>query len=362
MRVAFRVDASLAIGSGHVMRCLTLADTMREFGVQSLFLSRDHHGNLHEIVQDRGYPLLSLGGVKNLPAEQSSSTYDCWLGVDKQCDAEDTRIRLAGISVDWLVVDHYGLDADWENALRPLCGQIMAIDDLAIRKHAVELLLDQNLGKNSADYELLVSPSCKMLLGPNYALLRHEFAALRSESLARRGQGRLRKLLVTMGGVDPGNATGAVLEALNKLSISVDLEVTVVMGPYAPWREQVIQQARCLSFPTEVLVNVDCLAELMLEADLAIGAAGSTSWERCCMGLPTLQLVLADNQRSIANALSRAGAAHLLEPAELEANLLLVMDQLMADRGLLIRMSSAASTLVDGLGAKRVFQALAEGI
>jgi len=238
----------------------------------------------------------------------------------------------------------------------------MAVDDLANRDHAVDALLDQNLGKTETDYEARVSASCKLLLGPRYALLRPEFAALRGKSLSRRSNGRLCKLLITMGGVDLKNATGAVLEALNALGPSAELTVTVLMGPTAPWHDNVIKQARHLPFRVEVLVNVQGMGDLMCDADLAIGAAGSTAWERCCLGLPTLQLVLAENQRSIANALVQAGAAHLLELKELPASLGAVMDQLTQDPALLIHMSRAASKLVDGQGAERVARYLKEGL
>ncbi len=360
MKVAFRADASLAIGTGHVMRCLTLADALRARGVQSAFLSRDHVGHLHQVVQDRGYMLLSLGGVCTVSMAEPS--YAEWLGVDSQQDADDTRTRLSGFAVDWLIIDHYGLDATWEHSLRSSCGRIMAIDDLANRDHAVDALLDQNLGKTGADYEAKVPAACNLLLGPSYALLRPEFAALRVRSLLRRNQGHLRRVLVTMGGVDPHNATGVVLEALHAWGPSANLEVTVVMGPSAPWRDQVIQQARHLSFATEVLVNVQSMGDLMCDADLVIGAAGSTAWERCCLGLPTIQLVLADNQRPIANALSLAGAAHLLERTNLNMSLGKVLDRLMQDPAHLLSMSSAASRLVDGQGSERVARYLQEGL
>ena len=360
MKVAFRSDASLAIGTGHVMRCLTLADTLRTRGVQSVFLCRDHVGHLHQVVQDRGYPLLSLGGVSM--TSPSEASYAQWLGVEPQRDADDTRCLLADLAVDWLIIDHYGIDAAWEHSLRSTCGRIMAVDDLANRDHAVDALLDQNLGKTGAEYAARVPSSCKLLLGPSYALLRPEFPALRAKSLSRRGQGRLRRLLITMGGVDLHNATGAVLEALCAWAPSTNLEVKVVMGANAPWRDQVIQQARHLPFPTEVLVNVQGMGDLMCDADLAIGAAGSTAWERCCLGLPTLQLVLADNQRPIANALSLTGAAHLLERTNLTMNLGMALDQLMHDPAHLLGMSSAASGLVDGLGSERVARYLQEGL
>lgn len=359
MKVAFRVDASLAIGTGHVMRCLALADSLRVRGVQSVFLSRDHVGHLHQVVQDRGYILLSLGGVGAMPT--AKSTYAEWLGVNSQQDADDTRIRLSGLAVDWLIIDHYGLDATWEHSLRSSCSRIMAIDDLANRDHDVDALLDQNLGKIGADYYAKVPPACDLLLGPSYALLRPEFAALRAKSLSRRGQGRLRRILITMGGVDLHNATSEVLEALYSWGSSSNLEVKVVMGASAPWRDQVIQQARHLPFPVEVLANVQGMGELMCDADLVIGAAGSTAWERCCLGLPTIQLVLADNQRPIANALSLAGAAYLLERSNLTTSLGNVLMQLMQDPAHLFAMSSAAAKLVDGLGSERVAHYLQEG-
>lgn len=360
MKVAFRADASLAIGTGHVMRCLTLADALRTRGVQSVFLCRDHAGHLHQAVQDRGYPLLSLGGVS--AASRAEASYRQWLGVESQRDADDTRSRLAGLAVDWLIVDHYGLDAAWEHSLSSTCGRIMAIDDLANRDHTVDALLDQNLGKTEAEYTARVPTSCRLLLGPSYALLRPEFAALRGKSLSRRGQGRLSRLLVTMGGVDLHNATGAVLDALCAWPPSTNLEVKVVMGVSAPWRDQVIQQTRHLPFLTEVMVNVQGMGDLMCDADLVIGAAGSTAWERCCLGLPTLQLVLADNQRPIADALSLAGAAQLIERTNLTMNLGKALDRLMQDPELLIGMSSAASKLVDGLGSERVARYLQEGL
>jgi UDP-2,4-diacetamido-2,4,6-trideoxy-beta-L-altropyranose hydrolase len=343
------------------MRCLTLADALRIRGAQSIFLSRDHVGNLHHVVEDRGYELLSLGGGGEMPVSPTDKSYINWLGVDSQRDVEDTLNLLTGLSVDWLVVDHYGLDAAWERSLRSSCGGIMAVDDLANRNHAVDILLDQNLGKSEAHYEARVPMSCKLLLGPHYALLRPEFNALRVKSLSRRSQGRLRKLLITMGGVDLQNATGAVLEALKLWRLSGDLEVTVVMGPNAPWRDQVIKQAQHLPFPTEVLENVQCMGQLMCDADLAIGAAGSTSWERCCLGLPTLQLVLAENQDPIANALRDAGAAHLLDRSDLARSLSLAMDQLIQDPALLLIMSIAASKVVDGQGAEHVVRFLEKG-
>ncbi len=355
MIVAFRADASLTIGTGHVMRCLTLADILKKSGSECVFLSRDHPGNLHRVVQDRGYKVLSLGKVDLALVEKTKVGYKDWLGVDVRADADDTRERLSCLSADWLIVDHYGLGSGWEQSIKECCGRIMAIDDLANRDHTVDALLDQNLGKTETDYEERVPPMCKLMIGPRYALLRPNFAALRTKSLSRRGKGYLRKLLITMGGVDLEDATGRVLDALKGWGPAASLRVTVVMGPNAPWRDKVRDQVRCLPFPTEVLVNVRNMETLMCEADLTIGAAGSTSWECCCMGLPALQLVVAENQRLIARAMNQAGAAESLSDWDgLNDSLHRVMSQIWNDPAMLVRMSSAAAQVTDGLGAERI--------
>jgi UDP-2,4-diacetamido-2,4,6-trideoxy-beta-L-altropyranose hydrolase len=343
------------------MRCLTLADALRKRGVNPVFLSRNHAGHLHQVVKARGYQLLNLGETEPVLNQQSEMNYEQWLGVELEVDADDTRARLISLSVDWLIVDHYSLDARWEESLRPYCKRIMAIDDLANRDHSVDVLLDHNLGKTTADYDTKVPTSCTLMVGPRYALLRPEFAALRSKSLLRRSQGSLRKLLITMGGVDLEDATGRVLEALKSWRLSADLEVTVIMGLNAPWRDQIVERARHFPFPTEVLINVHHMETLMCNVDLAIGAAGTTSWERCCLGLPTLQLVLAENQRPIADALSQAGAALQLKDDSLVEGLHRVMNQLAYDSSLLVRMSAAAANVTDGHGAERVAQFIKEG-
>ncbi len=337
-----------------MIRCLTLADELRAFGVNSVFLSRDNLGNLHQMVLGRRYPLFSLGRVNETPISPSYNTYADWLGVEPDCDSNETVNQISPLDIDWLIVDHYALDWVWEQKVRPACGGIIAIDDLANRKHSVDALLDQNLGRTKTDYDCLVPRSCDLMVGPRYALVRPEFAALREKSLSRRRQAQLHKILITMGGVDRENITSLTLEALNQYNHSVNFEVTVIMGLTAPWRDQVTKQAAKLPFPTRVLVNVQNMAELMSESDLAIGAAGSTAWERCCLGLPTAQLVIADNQRTIANALCEVGAAHSLELQKLGCSLSLFLNDLIRDPEHLVRMSGVAAKLVDGLGASRV--------
>jgi UDP-2,4-diacetamido-2,4,6-trideoxy-beta-L-altropyranose hydrolase len=362
VRVAFRADASLVIGTGHVMRCLTLADALRERGAECFFLSRDHSANLHEVVEARGHSILSLGGIDDeVNQDFSPIGYSHWLGVDLQRDIDDTRLKLAGLNMDWLIVDHYALDAQWEESIRPFCSRIMVIDDLADRNHSADLLLDQNLGAVASQYESRVPKKCVLILGPYYALLRQEFAKLRNQSLLRRSGGNLNRLLITMGGVDREDVTSSVLDALALCDFSKAFLVTVVMGASAPWRAKVMTKAEKLPFPTIVLENVYNMSALMCDADLAIGGAGSTAWERCCLGLPSLNIVLAENQRRIANALNYTGAGCSLERSNLVADLMQMMRSLAHDRMRLVRMSEAAAKVTDGQGAERVVQYIYQG-
>jgi len=370
LKIAFRTDASLHMGSGHVMRCLTLADALRAQGAQCHFISRAHPGNLISTIQQRGYKVNSLvapvqqaqAAIKKIsPSAQDTQPHQApepfhaaWLGSTWQADVADTEEVLANLQPDWLVVDHYALDQRWESALQPHYKKLMVIDDLADRAHGCNLLLDQNLGHQPQDYAKLVPTDCQVLTGPQYAMLRPEFSALRPYSLQRRqAQTTIGRLLITMGGVDQDNATGQVLQALKACALPADCRITVVMGLTAPWLQNVRELASQMPWPIEVVVNVKDMAHRMADSELAIGAAGSTSWERCCLGLPTLMVVLADNQRSIASALDRAGAAIALELVnhdQFAAQLTNAILHLVSNQQALSSLGLAAAKVTEGSG------------
>lgn len=361
MHIAFRADASLEIGTGHVMRCLTLADALHEKGVECTFVCRPHAGHLLDLVAQRGHKALALGEPQETFNTTADHAYVAWLGTSWVDDAEQTMRAFGEQTMDWLVVDHYALDARWEQALRPQAKRIMVIDDLADRTHACDLLLDQNLGRLKRDYVALIPPSAGTLLGPKFALLRPEFAALRPQSLVRRSQNQqLQHLLITMGGVDKDNVTCQVLTTLNACTLPSELSITVVMGPHAPWLEQVREVASAMPRSTQVLVGVDNMAQLMADSDLAIGAAGSTSWERCCLGLPSLVLVLADNQKAGAEALQISGAAVYLKECRQLRELFSEWRATDAISSTLGCMSNAAASLTDGVGVSYVVARLAD--
>lgn len=334
--VVFRADASEAIGSGHVMRCLALAEVLRASGARTSFLSRALPGDLHAVIRAHGHPLTVLANGD----------------VDESTDAQQSLTGLAA-APDWLVVDHYRLGAVWERTLRSRVGRILAIDDLADRAHDCDVLLDQNLIDAPADrYARLLPTTCRCLLGPRFALLRPEFARRRALSPMRDGHGR--RILVFFGGADAGNATAQVLAAIESLG-ACGLSVCVVVGSANRNRQQIERQCRRLG--AEFHCQTEGMAELMANSDLAIGAGGIAVWERCCLGLPALAWAVAENQKPGLASLARRGAVVSPAPDSLSSVAGVArhlysflhnpeLRRFTAERGL---------ELCDGLGAQRVF-------
>ena len=363
VKVLLRADASLQIGTGHVMRCLTLAEELRRRGASCRFASRVHGGHHNDAIRGRGFEVVDLPVTPDAAPTSVVTAHDDWLGSNWRTDARQTAAAWRDTGADWLVVDHYALEAGWERALRANAPRLLAIDDLADRAHDCDVLLDQNLGRQVADYAGHVGAGCEVLAGPRFALLRPEFAALRASSLQRRREPALDRLLVTMGGVDAANATGAVLDALRGCRLPASLEVIVVMGSRAPALAAVRESAARQPWHTEVRVDVSDMAALMRDSDLVIGAAGSTAWERCCLGLPSIAVALAFNQRAILRALQQAGAALALdfeEHAGPQFNAALAAAVAAAAKPRQLKSLGAhAAVLVDGLGVERVADVLA---
>ncbi|MEH6822370.1 MAG: UDP-2,4-diacetamido-2,4,6-trideoxy-beta-L-altropyranose hydrolase [Motiliproteus sp.] len=353
MKIAFRVDASLEMGTGHVMRCLTLADALTKEGLECHFICREHPGNLMVAIEARGHHVHSVPITSDSTPDEQLPSHAHWLGSDWRTDAEQARQYLQDLQPDWLVVDHYGLDVRWEQQLRPVCNRLMVIDDLADRVHDCDLLLDQTFGREVTAYKPWVPSHCTLLVGSTYALLRPEFSELREYSLARRDSPKLRNLLITMGGVDKDNATGDVLAVLQPGVLPEDCHLTVVMGATAPWLASVQEQAAALPWTVSVRVNVTDMATLMADSDLAIGAAGSTSWERAAVGLPSLLVVTASNQALVAESMMNAGAVVAVKLAELQdsQNIGSAITELMTNY---IDRVVINSGICDGRGASRI--------
>ena len=288
------------------MRCLTLADALRGKGAEILFVCRELPGNICDFVENKKYRLFRLPYSEKPTTAKPDGLYARWLGVDLQTDAEQTRAILQKQLADWLIVDHYALDSRWEKQMRPIVRKILAIDDLADRPHDCDLLLDQNLYEHMENrYDGLVPDLCSKLLGPRNALLRPEFMeACRN---IRERDGSVRRILIFFGGSDPNNETAKALEAIRLLN-RPDIAVDAVVGGANPHREAI--RILCASIPNTIYhCQVANMAELMAAADLAIGAGGSTTWERCSVGLPSITLAIAENQAETTEVVAKTGAA-----------------------------------------------------
>lgn len=305
MKIAIRTDSSTLIGSGHLMRCLTLADELRQHGANVIFICREHSGHLIGLIEAKGYPVVRLPQAEvECTASPEDLTHAAWLGDSWKQDAADTIAAVGDMQPQWLIIDHYAIDRRWEQMLRPHVGKIMVIDDLADRLHDCDLLLDQNLYyEMEIRYDNLVGDTCQKLLGPKYALLRPEFAVARK--ILRQRDGQVRRVLVFFGGVDPTNETEKALQALAGMN-DRQFDVDVVVGGGNLHKEQ-IQNFCAAHSGFHYYCQVDNIAELMAAADLAIGAGGATTWERCSVGLPSFITVLARNQQELAETGARHG-------------------------------------------------------
>lgn len=304
MKIIFRTDASATIGHGHVMRCLTLASALRQRGAEVSFISREHIGHLCDLIEERGFAVSRLPPANGKHPIDETPVHAAWLGTPWQEDAAQTRdiIKALGDPPDWLIVDHYALDQRWENGVREPGGRIMVIDDLADRPHSCDLLLDQNLVASlHTRYNNKVPESCGRLLGPEYALLQPIYADLHPRMAPR--EGPVLSVLIAFGGADAANITGLALAAFLSLD-RPDVMVDVVFSAASPHADSLREQAE--GRPNVSLHHdLPTLAYLMVKADLAVGAAGATSWERLCLGLPALVISLAENQRPIARELDQ---------------------------------------------------------
>lgn len=357
MQVIFRVDSSQEIGTGHLIRCRTLAEELRQRGAEVQFICRNLEGNLIDLLSQVAFPVTVLPSPENQDFHDSGENYAAWLGVAQETDAAETLEALTSQKPDWLIVDHYGLDKTWEGILRPQVHQILAVDDLANRCHDCDILLDQNYSREGKSrYGGLVAQSCRLLLGSRYGLLGREYAAYRQTQLPRTGN--VRRVLVFFGGTDSQNMTGKALEALSALEFR-ELAVDVVIGVMNPYRREIERQAAEREH-TVLHYSRPHLADLMAQADLSIGAGGTTTWERLCLGLPTLVVSIAENQVAACEACNEEGViAYLGTSAIVDVEGLRgAIASLLGNPSRVKEMSAKARLQVDGLGTKRVAELL----
>ena len=357
MNVAVRADAGRSIGIGHVMRCLTLARELRQRGARVCFVSRRQPGDLIGLLGESGFEVQPLPEAAP-PIGAVPDDYGAWLGVTESQDATETIAAVNDRRLDWLIVDHYAVGAEWERRVRPRAPAICAIDDLANRDHDCDVLLDQNYFgvQTETRYEDRLPAAALQLLGPRYALLPERY---RQRPRREHQDGVVRRVLVFFGGSDQTNETAKAIAALS-YEAAASLHVDVVLGSSHPDAGAIRRQA--LNRPhTEVFENLPSLADLMARADLFVGSAGSTTWERAYCGIPSIVVILAENQRAPARALADEGRQIALDGRHGGIGLddwRRAIGQALADAGGLAVLGEALQPLVDGRGTQRVARAL----
>ena len=344
MKVVFRVDASGEVGFGHLSRCINLAEVLRSRGNEVLFICRDDEAKSFRALEDRLFATVLL---PMLPVGET---------VNQQEDAQQTIQALQGERPDWLVVDTYTLDKDWERLMRPHVAKIAVIEDLSGREHDCDLLIDQNYSERSAaSFEKFVPKTCELLLGPRFALIGDQFRKLRE--LKSKPAHELKRIFVFCGGSDPQNLTQQVIDEISCSELS-NIAVDVVVGAQNKTFDR--EAALKLNANIEIHNAGGEFARIMSIADLAIGAGGTTSWERMCLGIPSIVASIAENQNSACEKLGRDGLINYLgtQPSlkpgairdavvEAKTNVASLFDQIEKDQ-----------VLVDGRGCERVAEVL----
>jgi UDP-2,4-diacetamido-2,4,6-trideoxy-beta-L-altropyranose hydrolase len=340
-RIAIRADASVEIGTGHIMRCAALGSALRERGADVGFLCRQLPAGYAERLTGAGFSVARVEGDGRL---------------DFEIDARQSIVALRTFGrPDWLIVDHYDLDATWETALRPYVGRIMAVDDLANRPHDCDLLLDQNhYADAETRYRERVPPGCRQLLGPRFALLRPQFAVARRHGRRREA---MRRLLICLGGADADNLTARAVDAFLAAGLA-DWSADVVVGAANPhWPDL---EGRYGQIPSLKLHrDVADMAALMAEADMFLGAGGSMTWERAAVGLPGLTVAVAPNQVGLCEDLERVAAGiHLGGPGTESEVIADVLQVIARHPKLLSAMGERLAAFADGRGTARVVRIL----
>jgi len=295
MKIVFRVDSSIHIGLGHLMRCIVLANEYRKGGHDIFFICRELEGNFIPIIN---FPVIKLprNSENKISIEHINN-----IKINQEIDAEQTACSIPP-KTDILIIDNYGFDEVWHKKLRNHTKKIVVIDDLADRNFECDILINQNYGVKNIDYQNIISKECRLLLGLEYALLRPEFKKLRANSIERRREVvEVKNILITSGGSDIKNITLGILRQLDD-----SFNIAVILGTNSPHNQEVKLFAHNKD-NINVFINPKNTAELMLNADLCIGSSGSTNWERLCMGLPSIVFTVAENQTKVTKMLDKNG-------------------------------------------------------
>lgn len=349
-----RADASPVIGTGHFVRCLNLAKSLIKRHAQVTFLSRNLGRDLNDRLISAGCRVIDLPS-QNTPSGQNPDDYSTWLGADEREDISQCLNLISGSADCSIIVDHYGVNEKWLGMAKKAFRKLIVLDDLAERKLDVDLVINQNLGWKARDYAHLVGQETKLLLGPRYALLAENYSKARQKlDRSFKSEAPLR-VLVSLGGADIENVTGKVSRVLEEMQTKHDFMLTIVVGPMNTSSNELNAISQRSDGKIMLIQGANNLADAYSSHDIAIGAVGGSSWERCCLGLPTVLVPIAENQKSAAKKLDSAGAGILVdyESDHFGSDLLNAMNQ-MSNSEIREEISQRALGICDGLGAKRI--------
>jgi len=313
MKIIIRVDSSDLIGSGHVMRCLTLADKIVENGSEVIFITRKNNGSITELIKLKGFSVYEIGIDSKLDSSNMNikDNYDSLLGVSEKTDANETIEIIKNLNIDWIIIDHYSISLKWQKLIRPFVKKIMVIDDLANRMHDCDMLLDQNWFKNNESrYTDLVGSSCTLLLGPKFLLLRDEFIEIKKHKMNGLSR-KINRVFVFFGGSDPSNLSSLFLKKLIRSKLN-SVEVDIVIGKSNQHINEVkkIAQKRSL---TNLHIQTKNMASLISKADIAIGSGGFNLWECIYLDTPSIVFPFAQNQKTVLKDLSKFGPIKVMK-------------------------------------------------
>lgn len=350
MVVYFRTDLSLKIGTGHALRCLALSEALKQKGIETKFIFKDYLDGTRPHIEKIFHKPFFLKSEAKEKRGMINGEYR-WNKTTLIQDAVETKNFLRNKDVDWLIIDHYSINKEWEKIVKKEVKNILVIDDLADRDHLCDVLLDSNINPSAhLIYKKRVNKSADLLLGSKYALLNSNFSIVRS--CLRKRSFKKPNILIFFGGIDINDHTIHAVEALSMLQKNITSVDVVVGGAYA---NKKALKSLCKKHGFKLHIQTKKMHELMANADMSIGSGGSATWERCCVGLPSLVIAAAENQKDIIYHASRKGLIYA--PSSKESISIFLKKHLasfITNEPLLQFMSNNCLEAVDGKGSDRV--------
>lgn len=350
----FRVDSSIDIGTGHVMRCLAFAEALKTKSINSHFICRDLPGNIHEAIKSRGFNVSLLPLLSPYKSVECSADYAGWLQVSQKQDAENflnALHKLELLSTYIIIVDHYALDAIWEIAVKNKNKSLLIVIDDLVRIHSADIIIDQTLGRHESEYRKKCLAK-KILVGSDYALIRTLFYVKREQSFEHQ-MNQKHNLLITLGGFDKKDTLSKIIRTIDKNPLDWIGDITILLNKNSPNFVSVTTKIKNHSLPINLLSFIDDMPTFMLNYSLAIGAPGTTTWERAALGIPAVLIPIAENQRDVADAYIKKSAGFVIFPEDISEKLL---PSLYALKENYTKIKNINYTIADGLGLRRIIQ------